>query len=319
MTAVVLIGGGGFIGRHVAAACLSSGIDVRIADVHDVKRAPAPADGLPDGVEMRVGDYRDHAFLAEVVKGMDAVVHLAHDAMHLNGQCDMAAEYERNILPAVRLMEACLDAAVQRFVFVSSGGTVYGNQPAGTPIKESCQTNPISLYGTAKLSIEHIAQLYFTQRQLPAVIVRPANAYGAGQLPFRGQGLVPTAFASALHNKKVNIFGDGGTVRDYVHVKDIAQGIVHAIRAGRLGSAYNIGSGEGVSTRQILTDYVRPLVESDGLVLDVDYLEARKADVEYNVLDCSKLYDHTGFAPTVPLDWGMRDVWKWLKTHSELN
>jgi len=119
---VVLIGGGGFIGRHVAAACLASGLTVRIADVHNGKRAPVPADGLPEGVEICVGDYREPTFVADVVKGAHAVVHLAHDAMHLNGRCDMAEEYERNILPAIRLMEACLDAAVQRFVFVSSGG-----------------------------------------------------------------------------------------------------------------------------------------------------------------------------------------------------
>jgi len=316
---VVLIGGGGFIGRHVAAACLASGLTVRIADVHNGKRAPVPADGLPEGVEICVGDYREPTFVADVVKGAHAVVHLAHDAMHLNGRCDMAEEYERNILPAIRLMEACLDAAVQRFVFVSSGGTVYGNQPAGTPILESAHTQPISLYGTAKLSIEHIAQLYFIQRQLPAIVVRPANAYGAGQLPFRGQGLIPTAFASAQHRKKVSIFGDGGAVRDYVHVTDIARGIVAAIQAGHLGNAYNIGSASGVSTRRILTDYVIPLVENDQLSLDVAYLEERKADVQYNVLDYSKLHDHTGFAPTVSLDQGMRDVWAWLKLQFKLD
>jgi len=149
--------------------------------------------------------------------------------------------------------------------------------------------------------------------------VRPANAYGAGQLPFRGQGLIPTAFASAQHRKKVSIFGDGGAVRDYVHVTDIARGIVAAIQAGHLGNAYNIGSASGVSTRRILTDYVIPLVENDQLSLDVAYLEERKADVQYNVLDYSKLHDHTGFAPTVSLDQGMRDVWAWLKLQFKLD
>jgi UDP-glucose 4-epimerase len=173
MTRALLIGGAGFIGRHVASQCLKAGMDVRIVDVSDPVTSLLPADGLAADVDLRIGDYADVEFLRGVLLDVDVVIHLAHDAMRMNVECDMPQEYERNILPATRLMEACIDARVAKFLFVSSGGTVYGNQPMGVPIHESAGTRPVSLYGTSKLCIEHIAQLYFTQRELPAIIVRP--------------------------------------------------------------------------------------------------------------------------------------------------
>jgi UDP-glucose 4-epimerase len=177
----------------------------------------------------------------------------------------------------------------------------------------------VSLYGTSKLCIEHIALLYFTQRELPAVIVRPGNAYGAGQVPFRGQGLVPTALASGLSGRKVTIFGDGHAVRDYVHVRDIADALAKLVEHGEPGEIYNVGTGIGVSVRELLEDYVSPTLTKAGVTLDVSYQSARRADVEYNVLDSSRLTALAGWKPSIDLTEGIGQVMKWLGNQQKSN
>ncbi|MBU9282744.1 NAD-dependent epimerase/dehydratase family protein [Burkholderia multivorans] len=319
MKRVLLVGGGGFIGRHVADACAKAGFGVRVVDVSHPMMASNPANGLAPETEVCVGDYSDAGFLREVIRNIDVVVHLAHDAMRMNIECDMPQEYERNILPATRLMEVCIDEGVKKFVFVSSGGTVYGNQPVGTLITESAVTRPISLYGTSKLCIEHIALLYHVQRQLPAVIVRPGNAYGAGQVPFRGQGLIATALASAQQGREVTIFGDGNAVRDYIHVQDIADAITKIAQDGTPGEIYNVGTGFGVSVRALLDDYLAPALKKNGIGLAVRYCDARRADVEYNVLNCAKLTAQTGWASSIGLQQGVEQTLAWLSTRKEAN
>ncbi|WP_107310882.1 NAD-dependent epimerase/dehydratase family protein [Burkholderia metallica] len=319
MKRVLLIGGGGFIGRHVADACAKVGFGVRVVDVSQPTIDANPANGLPLQTEVYVGDYGDAFFLREVIRNVDVVVHLAHDAMRMNIECDMPQEYERNILPATRLMEACIDAGVKKFVFVSSGGTVYGNQPAGASISESTVTRPVSLYGTSKLCIEHIALLYHVQRQLPAVIVRPGNAYGSGQVPFRGQGLIATALASAQQGREVTIFGDGNAVRDYIHVLDIADAITKIVESGVSGEIYNIGTGVGVSVRELLNDYLAPALEKTGVQLAVRYHDARRADVEYNVLNCAKIAEQTGWISSIGLRQGVEQTLEWLSARREAN
>lgn len=319
MKRVLLIGGGGFIGRHVAYACMQEKMRVRVVDVFQPATGPVPADGLPEHIEVLTGDYGDAAFLRDALEDVDVVVHLAHDAMRMNIECDMPQEYERNILPATRLMEACIEAKVSKFIFVSSGGTVYGNQPVGVPIVESATTRPVSLYGTSKLCIEHIALLYFSQRELPAVVVRPGNAYGAGQAPFRGQGLVPTALASGLSGREVTIFGDGHAVRDYVHVRDIADAIVRLVERGEPGEIYNVGTCIGVSVRELLENHISPVLADAGMILNVSYHQARRADVEYNVLDSSRLTALTGWMPSIGLTEGIGQVLEWLGTQRKSN
>ncbi|SAL66488.1 dTDP-glucose 4,6-dehydratase [Caballeronia arvi] len=319
MSRVLLIGGGGFIGRHIAHACLRNHSRVRVVDVHRPTVSAEPADGLAPDAEVMVGDYASVTFLRDALRDVDVAVHLAHDAMRMNVECDMPEEYERNILPATRLMEACIDAGVKKFIFISSGGTVYGNQPAGTPITESVPMRPVSLYGTSKLCIEHVASLYFSQRELPAIIVRPGNAYGPGQIPFRGQGLVPTALASGLTGRKVTIFGNGHAVRDYVHVRDIADAVARLTEYGKPGEVYNIGTSVGVSVRELLDDHIAPALKAAGFELDVSYTPPRRADVEYNVLDSARLTAHTGWRPTIRLQDGIQEVLDWLSKQEQAN
>lgn len=307
---VLLIGGLGFIGQHLTRACRLAGMTVRVADVVMPK-----IDAIQEGVEYLQGDYGVPGFLWRIVEGADIVVHLAHDTILINSDCNMDVEFERNIRPAMRLMDTCSHIGISKFLFLSSGGTVYGNHSVYSPITEETSTHPISLYGTSKLMIEHIGFLYHMQKGLPFVAARPSNAYGSGQLPFRGQGFVATAFASALERRPLNIFGDGSVVRDFIHVSDIADALLALIRNGHLGDSYNIGTAQAISIRTLVEKYISPILAEDGFELLCQYTAARGVDVAYNVLANDKICRDTGFAPRISLNEGLRETWAWLKTY----
>lgn len=304
---VLLIGGGGFIGARLARQCVAAGMAVRIADVVP----PAGHDDAAD-MEVMVGDFNDPADLDRMLDGVDVVVHLVHRAMLLGLDSSMVLEIERNVAPAVRLFDHCLAHPGIRVVFVSSGGTVYGEPDIRAPIAERTALRPISVYGASKSMIEQVLGLYAAQRGLKSIVVRPGNAYGPGQLPFKGQGLIPTVMASALQCKPVTIYGDGTAIRDYIHVDDIARGIVAAIRSGRAGETYNLGTGVGTSINTLISDYFRPAMSSCGIEISLQYAAARGVDVSYNVLDCTRLAQQCGFAPQIDLRTGIAQTWEWI-------
>lgn len=303
---VLLIGGSGFIGRHLARSLAARNDDVLIIGRN------SPTTPEASSIRHTVGSYADTPTLRAALQEVDAVVHLAHDSLQLNQTCDMAAEYSRNILPSINLMEECLRANVAKLIFVSSGGTVYGNTQTRVPLKENATTAPISLYGTSKLSIEQIAHLYHVQRGLPVVIVRPGNAYGPGQIPFKGQGIIATALASALIQRPIAVFGDGGAIRDYVHVRDISEAILQLLHSSISGEVFNIGTGIGTSIIDLLEKHLQPLVEASGYSLILERKPVRSMDVGYNVLDSEKLKTHIEYSP-IPLRDGLPETWGWVK------
>jgi UDP-glucose 4-epimerase len=310
MKKIVLVGGGGFIGRHVARLLLNDGNKVVMLS----RNVNVDSLAIDPSIEVHYGDYGDREFLRSVLAGSNAVIHLAHDSLQLNQICDMAVEYRRNIAPAIQLMEECIAAGIERFIFVSSGGTVYGNSASRKPLKEIAAPLPISLYGTSKLCIEHVVHLYCMQRGLPGIVVRPANAYGPGQIPFKGQGLVATAFASAIKGNSITIFGDGCAVRDYVHVDDIAYAITSLLTDGLIGEVYNVGSGVGTSVLELIQDHILPIVKHAGLDLRLERREARAIDVAYNVLDVRKLSRCIDFSP-ITLSAGLPGSWDWVQNN----
>ncbi len=309
MTKVLLIGGGGFIGARLARQCVAAGLSVRIADVVQPAADADTADGC---IEYVVGDFDDSADLERMLDGVNVVVHLVHRAMLLGLDSSMVQEMERNVAPTVRLFDRCVADKRLRLIFVSSGGTVYGEPEERTPIVERTALRPISVYGTSKSMIEQVLGLYAAQRGLQAIVVRPGNAYGPGQHPFKGQGLIPTVMASALQGKSVTIYGDGSAVRDYIHVDDIARGILAAIQAGRGGETYNIGTGLGTSINALINDFIRPAMAAKGVEIDLQYAQPRGVDVAYNVLDPTRLAEQCGFRAAIDLQTGIAETWDWI-------
>jgi UDP-glucose 4-epimerase len=300
---VLLVGGAGFIGRHVAARLVTGGREVTVFD----RMAPAGV----SGVTVRVGDLADPAALDALLVPGGAVVHLAWTTIPATADRDPAADLADNVLGSVRLLEACSRAGVGRVVFLSSGGTVYG-KAARVPIQEGAPTEPIGAYGIGKLAVEKYLALYHRRHGLDSIVLRPANAYGPGQDPRRGQSAATVFAHRALRGEPITIWGDGQVVRDYLYVEDLAEAVGLALdyAPGPDGPRlFNVGTGVGTSLLELLELVGAAL----GRPPAVERAPARPLDVPVNILDSRRLTDATLWRPRVPLAEGLRrmlDVWK---------
>jgi len=301
----LLIGGGGYIGTQLAAELAGAGRRVTV-----LGRKLAPDRVLAPGVTYCHGDFADAALLGTLLDDHEAVIHLAYASVPSTAFGDPLADLLQNLAPAIGLFAAAARRG-RKLLLVSSGGTVYG-EALELPITELHPTRPVSPYGLTKLTLEHYARLYSVLHGLSLICVRPANAYGVGQRPFSGQGFIATAMASAMRREPVKLFGREGTIRDYVYIDDLASGIASALESGQPGETYNLGSGIGLSNRQVL-DAMTPLLNGMGVKLVVEQLPARATDVKVNILDSRKLRDCSGWQPRVDLAEGLQRTADWLK------
>lgn len=309
MQSTLVIGGAGYIGAHLVPMLQSTGRRVTV-----VGRKAVPAYALPEGAAYVCGDFGELGLLRRLLDGHQEVIHLAYATVPNTSFENPLADLLQNLPPTVQLFSEVADRG-GKLILVSSGGTVYG-EAVDVPIREGHPTRPISPYGVTKLTLENYAYLYSATHGLKYVCIRPANAYGEGQRPFVGQGFIATAMASAMQGKPIRIFGSTGTVRDYIHVADLASGILHALERGRLSETYNLGSGCGRSALEVV-DAMRPLIREAGLEPEVEYLPERSFDVKVNVLDASKLQAQTGWKPVVGFGEGMRRTYEWLRSCSD--
>ena len=287
----LVIGGGGYIGAHLVPQLVATGRRVTVLSRSEMRR-----NIVPEGVNYVSGDFAQHELICRLMDVHQEVVQLAYGSVPNTSYENPLADLLQNLPPAVQLFSEAADRGV-KFVLVSSGGTVYG-EAEKFPLPETHPTKPISPYGVTKLTLENYAYLYAATRGLKFVCVRPSNAYGVGQRPFVGQGFVATAIASVMKGMAVKIFGQSGTVRDYIYVSDLAAGIVSALDHGHLSGTYNLGSGMGLSNLEVI-QRLKPLMDEIGCKIKIENLPERAFDVKANVLDSGKLQMDTGWRPRV--------------------
>ncbi len=300
----LVIGGGGLIGAHLMPKLLQSGRRVTV-----LGRGSAPAHLLPKGVTYISGDFGNHDLIRPLLDVHNEIIHLAYATVPNTSFNDPLADLLQNLPPTVQLFSE-VAARGGRLVLVSSGGTVYG-EAISLPIAENHPTQPISPYGVTKLTLEKYARLYSVSHGLQVVFVRPANAFGEGQRPFVGQGFVASAMASVMQGKPITIFGRQGVVRDYIYVTDLAAGVSSALDLGTAGEIYNVGSGVGRSNLEVV-ESMTSLMREMGYTIRIEYAPERVFDVQANVLDSSKLRQHTGWELQLGFEEGLLRTRDWL-------
>jgi UDP-glucose 4-epimerase len=298
----LVVGGAGFIGSQVSNILAETG-RVVIA----LGRSSSPLHQLSNKVKYVSGDYKDRLLLRELLKDTDELIDLAYATVPKTSFDDPVNDILSNLPAGVGLIQEATQAKLRKVVFVSSGGTVYGIAQS-LPIFEDHPTNPISPYGITKLTLEKYVLMFASLTGLPASIVRPGNAYGEHQLAFSGQGFVATAIKSILLRQPVNIFGSHGTIRDYLHVEDLAQGIVAALQFGLVGDVYNIGSGIGLNNMDVL-EVIEPFARSKGYSFPINILPERGFDVPANVLNSEKLTNLSSWQPKIKFTDGILRTW----------
>lgn len=303
-----VIGGAGFLGSHLVSALRGTGRDVLV-----IGRSEGNAVALPPGVTYLQGDIRNRAFIAVALQGVDELVDLAYSSVPKTSFENPVQDIVDNLPGSVALFDVASGLNLRKMVFVSSGGTVYG-EALQLPVAETHPTNPISPYGITKLALEKYAQLYHRMRQFPVLCVRPSNPYGERQKPYVGQGFIATAMASMLSGQEIRVFGQQGTVRDYIYVEDVAQALVCALDHGLPGESYNIGSSIGRSNLEVLNEISRVALAS-GIQPKITHVEPRSFDVAANILDVEKLRALCGWQPKTGFAEGIARTWAWYGSH----
>lgn len=299
---ILILGGNGFIGTHLTSA---------LKDDHEVYvygRSPNKFGVKFSGVKYIYGDFNDVELLRSSVAGKDIVFHLLSTTVPVTANSDPYFDIQSNLLGTIKLLGFIKDSAVQRLVYISSGGTVYGN-PEYLPIDEKHPCNPIGSYGILKNTIENFIRMYSREGKFTYLIVRASNPYGPGQ-NFNGlQGVIAKILYKGIVQEQMTIWGDGSAVRDYLYIDDLINFLRIAGLDNQSGT-FNVGSGEGKSIKEIL-DLLSGIMEKLPLLV---FEENKRSFVERVVLDVSHATKIFGWIPRVSIDEGLTSHYNWMKS-----
>ena len=246
-------------------------------------------------------DITDLSSLQIAIDGSEIIYHLACNSLPHTSNKNPHVDVSVNLLGSINLLEAARKLSVRRVIFLSSGGTVYGN-PQTIPLTEYHPTDPICSYGITKLSIEKYIGLYSTQFGLNGLVFRVANPYGVRQRLYGSQGVIPIFLGKVLRSESLNIWGDGSTIRDFIYISDLVSALVLAINYDGPHSVFNVGSGIGFSINELI-NFIETIVKRP---LVVNYLPSRDVDVPSNILCINRAVDALKWTPQVHLLEGIK-------------
>lgn len=247
-------------------------------------------------------DLSDDIAMASALAGVRTVVQLISTSSPGLENRHTLSDIRDNVIPQVQFMQLCVEAGVQRLVFLSSGGTVYG-QAELLPIPETHPTRPLSSHGMTKLVTEQYLEMYSRLGSLDHTILRVANPFGPGQLFRKGQGLIPAILQRHRLGEPVQLIGGGRAIRDFLYVEDLVEAISLALDAPEAkGRIINIGSGVG---RRIV-DVVGAVEKALGEPFRYEIIRDRASDVGSNVLDISLATRLMGWRPRTEFESALK-------------
>lgn len=296
---VIVTGGSGFIGRHLIRHLQGTGFAGEIVNISRSKL------GI-EGVLEFAGDATDISLLMKAIKQDDVIFHLAWSSIPATSEADPERDYEENVLGLSRLLEVSSEKRIRKLIFLSSGGTVYGDH-GPRKLKETDETDPLNHHGINKLMAEKRIQLFHERHGLDFVIVRAANPYGRIGMPDRPQGVIDALLGKALTGGHLEIWGNGEIVRDYIHIDDLSDLLVLLLEKDVKNEIINAGSGRGRTIKEVVDGIIRLMPG-----LSVDYLPGRKYDVSHNELDVTKALELLGWKPRITLEKGLEMVYSEL-------
>lgn len=304
---VLVTGGAGFIGSHVAEACLAAGHEVLVID----DLSSGKRENLAVGVSFEQCDIRA-ARAAAVVESFrpQVLVHHAAQMSVTRSVAEPAFDAEVNVLGLINLVEAGRRVGLEKVIFASSGGTVYG-EVYTYPISETAPTHPVCPYGVSKLSGEHYLFYYRRVFGLPYVALRYANVYGPRQDPHGEAGVIAIFSKRLLAGQDVTIFGDGQQTRDYVFVRDVVRANLAAIASDHCGGV-NIGTG--VETN--VNDLYAIMKQHAGGAGKAVHAAPRDGELRRSVLSVGLAERVLGWRPQAQLSDGLAETVDFFRSRS---
>lgn len=303
---ILIFGGGGFIGSAIADRLLRDGHSLRIFERPRVEPYRQFLSG--ESVEWVTGDLMSNHDVGEAIDGMDVILHLVSTTIPKTSNDDPIYDVQSNLVATLQMLNAMVERKVNRLVFISSGGTVYG-PPEYLPVDERHPTEPQVSYGITKLALEKYLLMYQHLHGIKTTILRVTNPYGQRQRVETAQGAIGVFLSRALKDQTVEIWGDGSVTRDYIYVADVADAFAAAIAYEGPKSVFNISSGKGVTLNDLLSRIETTL----GTAVKKEYQPGRPYDVPISVLDNSLASKELDWSPKVSLEQGLKLTAEWMK------
>jgi dTDP-glucose 4,6-dehydratase len=255
------------------------------------------------------GDICDQALVDQIMPGQDAVVHFAAES-HVDRSIDGAAAFvTSNVLGTQVLLEAARRHGTGRFVHVSTD-EVYGSIERGSWAEDSALA-PNSPYSASKAGSDLLALAFHRTHSLDVVVTRCSNNYGPYQFP---EKVIPLFVTNLMLGQRVPLYGDGGNVRDWLHVSDHCRGIQLALQSGRPGEVYHIGGGTELTNKELTSRLLEACGADWGMV---EYVTDRKGHDRRYSLDCSKASTELGYRAQVRFDDGLASTVEWYRANRE--
>lgn len=312
---ILVTGGAGFIGSNFVRRVLDDAYPaLRGADVivYDALTYSGNLDNLTSvssspRYDFVRGDIRDSGLLATTLPGVDAIVHFAAESHVDRSLADASPFFESNVIGTQRLLDAAVRAGVPRFVHVSTD-EVYGSIDVGS-WREDHLLEPNSPYAASKAGSDLAARSFHRSHGLNVSITRCSNNYGPYQFP---EKVIPLFVTNLIDGRQVPLYGDGGNVRDWLHVDDHTRAIALVLAGGGAGEIYNIGGGTELDNREL----TERLLEATGRDESaIEWVADRKGhDRRYSV-DDGKIRAELGYRPEVGLDDGIAQTVAWYRDH----
>ena len=313
MSKVLVTGGAGYIGAHVAAELLKSGYSIRIYD------------DFSNGLHRRVdgkfrdivdGDMLDRVKLLAALDGIDAVIHLAAKKAVEESVKDPLKYYENNVGGTLNLLGAMAAKGVKQLVYSSSAAVYSPNDKEA--VLEDDPTAPLSPYGASKLLSEQLISSVGSAEQISNISLRYFNVVGSNIAEFGDNSkdnLVPKVFLALKNGKRPQIYGsdyptpDGTCIRDYIHVQDLALAHLAALKkveSGYISQVYNVGSGKGYSVKEMMDQISKSL----GRDINPEVSQARAGDSPKLIASIDKIKEQLGWSPKASLEEMIDSAWQ---------
>lgn len=301
MKRTLVTGGAGFIGGHVVERLLRQRVPVRVLDNLSTG-SRSFVSSLSGDLEFVEGDVRDGAAVADCMRDIGRVIHLAAEISVPQSIVDPITTYEVNVMGTLTVLEAARRASVDS-VSQASSAAVYG-ETDGSPTPETAETNPLSPYGSSKLECEHLGSLYSEVFHLPVASLRLFNVYGPRQRADSAYAAVVPAFVEQMRaGQRPVIFGDGRQRRDFVYVGDVADALIKAASSPELGGeVMNIASGQTVDLLELVASLNGVLATA----AEPRFETARPGDIRLSAADITLARSRLGFTPRVGLAEGLK-------------
>ncbi len=294
---IIITGGNGFIGSALLDVLILFNYKPIVLDKKKSKNKE---------VDFFIGDFFDKKLLNKIIKKNDIVIHLACTTIPATSELNRQKDVRENIIGTLNLLDVCAQKQIKKFIFVSSGGTVYGNI-GKKKAKENMPCNPINSHGVMKLTIENYIKIYSRLYNLKYVILRGANPYGGKSK--KTQGIIDVFFDKIQKQQNLEIWGDGSVVRDYIYIDDFIDAFLLIIKNNIFNKIYNIGTGKAHS----INDIIKIISKILNKKIKVKYKQNRNFDLPYNVLDVSLIQKELNWQAKTSLKKGLSLMYENIK------